>query len=370
MALILILVFATAAQAHETRPAIADLDIGQTRAQLSITLPLEAPLAEIDLDGITDTNDAPQAAQYDQLRALSAPDLAALVRKDWPRLSGKITLESGGVRLPLSLTGVDVPADIARDLPRDSLLSISAALPPGDAAVTFAWDADLGPIVLRQIGAGPEGYTAYLTSGAASDPIPRGAQAAPTSATSSFLRYLVLGFEHIIPKGTDHILFVLGLFFFSTKLRPLLVQITAFTAAHTVTLALAIFGVVSVPSGIVEPLIALSIAYIAFENITLKQITPWRTFVVFAFGLLHGLGFASVLGDIGLSSGHALRSLLAFNIGVEIGQLSVILLAYGLIGAWFGQKPWYRTRIAIPASVMIGLVGVYWFVERIVGQIA
>lgn len=355
--------------AHETRPAVADLDVGTRQVHLSITLALEAPLAGLDLDGLTDTDASPLAETYDGLRALSAKNLAELTERDWSQLAGKIALETAGMRLALSLDAVTVPNGIPQDLPRDSVLSISADLPPGDQPLVFSWDRSLGPVVLRQIGAGADGYTVYLTQGAASDPIPRGGEAMHVTAFNSFLRYVVLGYEHIVPKGADHILFVLGLFFFSTRLRPLLVQITAFTAAHTITLALATFGILSLPPTIVEPLIALSIAYIAFENIVMQRITPWRTLVVFAFGLLHGLGFASVLGDIGLSPGHMARSLVAFNIGVELGQISVIAVAYALVGYWFGSKPWYRARIAIPASAVIGLIGLYWFVERVAAQL-
>lgn len=367
--LALTILFALPGAAHETRPAVADLDVGTRQVHLSITLTLEAPLAGLDLDGLTNTDASPLAETYDGLRALSAKNLAELTERDWSQLAGKIALETAGMRLALSLDAVDVPDGIPQDLPRDSVLSIRADLPPGDQPLVFSWDRSLGPVVLRQIGVGDDGYTVYLTDGAASDPIPRGGEATQVTAFNSFQRYVVLGYEHIVPKGADHILFVLGLFFFSTQLRPLLVQITAFTAAHTVTLALATFGILSLPPAIVEPLIALSIAYIAFENIVMQRITPWRTLVVFAFGLLHGLGFASVLGEIGLSPGHMARSLVAFNIGVELGQISVIALAYALVGYWFGSKPWYRARIAIPASAIIGLIGLYWFVERVAAQL-
>ena len=162
----------------------------------------------------------------------------------------------------------------------------------------------------------------------------------------------------------DHILFVLGLFFFSTQLRPLLWQVTAFTAAHTVTLALAATGVVSLPASVVEPLIAVTIVYVAVENILNVGRTGSRTVLVFAFGLLHGLGFASVLGDFGIASGRFVEALIGFNIGVELGQLAVIALAFLLVGAWFRRKSWYRSAIAVPVSVIIALIGAYWVFER------
>ena len=353
------------AMAHETRPAIADIEVTEDRVSLSIRMVLEAPLAGIDLDGLDNTNDAPEAMAYDRLREASPSRLAADARAAWPDLSGKITLMTGDTRLALALENVLVEDEPNLDLPRDSVLTVSANLPEGSAPVTFAWDRSLGPIALRQIEAGPEPYSAFLTGGAVSAELPRDGGAAEISALQNFGNYIIVGFEHILPKGLDHILFVLGLFFFSTRLGPLLWQVTAFTLAHTVTLALATFEVVSVPASIVEPLIAASIVYVALENVLTTKMTPWRPVVVFVFGLLHGLGFASVLGEFGLGSGQATLSLIAFNIGVELGQLAVIAAAFLAVGLWFGNKPWYRDVIAVPASVAIGIIGAYWFVERI-----
>src|SRR5205814_4619732 len=104
-------------------------------------------------------------------------------------------------------------------------------------------------------------------------------------------QYLALGYTHILPKGLDHILFVLGIFLLSTRVKPVLVQVTAFTVAHTITLALTMYGVVSLRSSVVEPLIAASIVYVAVENVLRPQLSPWRVALVFAFGLLHGMGF-------------------------------------------------------------------------------
>jgi hydrogenase/urease accessory protein HupE len=140
------------------------------------------------------------------------------------------------------------------------------------------------------------------------------------SAGEVFRDYIGIGFTHIVPKGLDHILFVVGLFLLSPRLKPLLIQITSFTVAHSVTLALAMLGVISAPASIVEPLIAASIVFIAVENLATNRLSPWRPFVVFGFGLLHGLGFAGVLTEIGLSPAHFASGLIAFNVGVELGS--------------------------------------------------
>ena len=179
-----------------------------------------------------------------------------------------------------------------------------------------------------------------------------------------FLLFIKAGIDHIIPKGLDHILFVLGLFFSSLIFRSLLWQVTAFTLAHTITLALAALGIVQIPSDIVEPLIALSIVWIAIENCVFTKTNKWRPFIVFGFGLLHGLGFAAVLSVYGLPKGSLGPSLLAFNIGVELGQLSELVAAAALV--WFiRHKSWYRQRVQIPVSLMIALVGLFWFIERV-----
>jgi hypothetical protein len=175
--------------------------------------------------------------------------------------------------------------------------------------------------------------------------------------------YLVLGYTHILPKGLDHILFVLGLFLLSARLRPILLQVTAFTVAHSLTLALSMYGFVSLPSRIVEPLIALSIAYVAIENLVTSAIKPWRLLLVFGFGLLHGLGFAGVLSGLAMPQAAFLTALVSFNLGVEAGQLTVIGIA-ALLVAWHRHRPWYHRRVVIPASLAIATIGVYWTITR------
>jgi len=177
-------------------------------------------------------------------------------------------------------------------------------------------------------------------------------------------QYLWLGYTHILPKGLDHILFVLGIFLLSPRLKTMLLQVTAFTIAHSITLGLSMYGIVSLPSRIVEPLIALSIAYVAIENLVTRELKPWRIALVFMFGLLHGLGFAGVLRELGLPRDEFLTALLTFNLGVEGGQLTIIALA--AIAVWpFIKKGWYRQRVVIPASLLIAAIGVYWFVVRL-----
>jgi hypothetical protein len=185
------------------------------------------------------------------------------------------------------------------------------------------------------------------------------------SKADAAILYLQLGFQHILPLGLDHILFVLGLFLLSPKLKPVLWQATAFTAAHSITLALAMFKVITPSPAIVEPIIALSIMYVALENIWSPALKRSRIGIVFLFGLVHGMGFANVLGSLGLPQDAYFTSLLMFNVGVELGQLAVILSAFLLFGKWFGNKPYYRKAVVIPLSIVITIMAGYWTIERL-----
>ena len=282
----------------------------------------------------------------------------------------------------------EVPAEPAEDAPpgkkppEPTLHGLTGhivgRLPEGATSFTFGASRVFGPVKLtildERTGAGvkqlmgPSEDSPPYSFG--ERPVPF--QEIPPSAQQFYAgvwwRYLKLGFTHILPKGLVHILFVVALFLLSTKLRPLLWQVTAFTIAHTVTLALSILDVVSLPPAIVEPLIALSIAYVAIENIFTERLRPWRPALVFGFGLLHGLGFAGVLRELGLPPGQLVESLLMFNVGVELGQVTVIGLAFAAVG-WARNKDWYRAAIVKPLSLAIGVVGIYWAIERVVNGV-
>jgi hypothetical protein len=178
------------------------------------------------------------------------------------------------------------------------------------------------------------------------------------------LVYLKMGFAHILPLGFDHVLFILGLFFLNPKLKTVIWEATAFTIAHCITLGLAIYGVIHPLSYIIEPIIALSILFLAIENIFYKELQWWRILIVFGFGLIHGCGFASALTEVGLPEKNYLLALVTFNAGVELGQITVILTAWFLVGKWFADKNWYKKRIVIPVSVCIGSIALFWTIER------
>ena len=177
--------------------------------------------------------------------------------------------------------------------------------------------------------------------------------------------YLQLGFKHIVPDGIDHILFVAGLCLLSTNIKTIFWQATAFTVAHSITLALSMKNIIVAPGAVVEPIIALSIVFVAVENILLTELKPWRIGVVFLFGLIHGMGFASALNETGLPAGKFYTSILAFNAGVELGQIAVIAAMFACIILPLRNKIWYRKGIVYPVSAIIALIATYWTVQRV-----
>lgn len=242
---------------------------------------------------------------------------------------------------------------------------LAGAIPGG--ARTFTWSDSLAvgsyPLILQT--EGDESSTwQWLDGSAASPPFRLADRVVPPTRLEVMRLYLALGFTHILPRGLDHILFVLGIYLLSRRVRPVLLQATAFTLAHTLTLGLTLYGVVSLSPRIVEPLIALSIVYVAVENVMRPQLRPSRVLLVFGFGLLHGMGFAGVLRELGIPRSELITALVSFNLGVEAGQIAVIGIAFLLLGLPFGERVWYRRRVVIPASCLIAAVGLYWSIQR------
>ena len=339
-----------------------EMTSGATRYTVTLTTNLEAVMTEIGEDH-EDTDASPQAAAYDALRLLAPGAL----EERFEEFRGRF-LEGAAIRFHGQIVRPDqIQLTIApvgdTDLPRDTVVVLSGPVPPGATSLTWQWDTAFGSSVLRVEGEGGTLYADWLQYGRESDAIP--IKGPPDlTAIQVMTQYFEIGFVHIVPLGLDHILFVVGLFLLSPMLKPLFWQITAFTLAHSVTLAMGMLGVLEISPAIVEPLIALSIVFICVENLFTQRLHAWRPGIVFAFGLLHGLGFAGVLSEIGLASDDFVLGLIAFNVGVEAGQIAVVLVCLILVFA-FLKKPWYRQRITIPASVLIGIVGTYWTVERV-----
>jgi hypothetical protein len=248
------------------------------------------------------------------------------------------------------------------------VVRLEGRVPDGAREVTFFASAAFPQVRLSVARAGGvPGPMELVTPGAESRPVPLAGERVAMGAGETVARFARLGVTHILPLGLDHVLFVAGLALLSPRLGPLLAQVTAFTLAHTLTLALSTYGVVSLPSRLVEPLIALSIVYVGVENALSPRLRTSRLALVFAFGLLHGLGFAGVLAEMGLPDRHRLLALLAFNAGVELGQVAVIALVGAALGLWAlaGRD---RTSVVRPLSLAIAVTGLVWAVERALGH--
>lgn len=267
-------------------------------------------------------------------------------------------------RVQIGFDGAESRPAISYSVSPDAIATIRMTGPvPPDArrfTWTYSWTFSTYSLTIQGSPAAQ-----WLEGGQMSVPFDLTTLPPPLSRAAVAWRYLSLGFSHILPHGLDHMLFVLGLYLLSGRVRAVLWQVSAFTVAHSLTLGLGMYGLVSVPPSIVEPLIALSIAYVAIENIFLSELKSWRVAVVFAFGLLHGLGFAGALKELGLPRSEFVTALFSFNVGVEMGQLAVISAAFLLVGWHCAHRVWYRSRVVVPLSALIACTALFWTIQRL-----
>ncbi|MEM9386155.1 MAG: HupE/UreJ family protein [Pseudomonadota bacterium] len=295
------------------------------------------------------------------------------------QLEGGIVLTVDGVRVRPTFLDVELQADslgAIRNPLTPQMARLRWALPPAAGAqleVSLRPDLDVPwPCLVRSDSDRRELPRSDLltrdrrSTGAMSLTADTSASSSPGSLGTVAAVYTGLGFEHILPRGLDHVLFIIGLVLVGGSARQLALLLSCFTVAHSVTLATAILGAFRLPPVLVEPLIAASIAYIGLE--CLLRRAPGRATsryaLVFAFGLLHGLGFAQVLADIGLPDGRYLLALVSFNVGVELGQLSVLAIALLLLSRW-QRRPWYEACIETPGATLVAGTGLYWLWQRL-----
>lgn len=276
-------------------------------------------------------------------------------------------------RVKIQFDDVEARPDIAYSVAQGDGSGVAAAtihltgrVPAGAKSFRWMYGWTFASYALAIRTAGSENVrTEWLDGGQNSAPFALMSAVPQVRRLETVWRYLTLGFTHILPYGFDHVLFVLGIYLLSGRARSVMWQVSAFTIAHSITLGLSMYGVVSVSPKIVEPMIAISIAYVAIENIVHSRLKSWRIALVFGFGLLHGMGFAGALKELGLPRSEFLTALLTFNLGVEAGQLAVIGTAFLMVGWYCSDRAWYRSRVVIPASLAIACTAVYWTVERL-----
>ena len=355
--------FASQVSSHELSPNIINLQIDKKRISIELTINLEAYLAGVDFSILDNTNDHDNETYYKTLRKLNNSELTKIFLKNWDKFVSlfSIVSEDGTKLNNFNFSKIDTEDIDNTEVSRLSNIYFFVEN-QGMKPVTFQASRILGEIIFRQTGV-ENGVTQFLLSGEKSKVI-SAKTGKPLDWIDTFLDYIPVGFSHILPKGLDHILFVLGLLFLTPKVYPLLIQISIFTLAHTITLAISSLKIIDISSAIIEPLIAASIIYVAIENFFNSSLTKYRSIIIFFFGLLHGLGFASVLSSFGLPGTNFIWALVGFNVGVEIGQLTIILAFYTIFIYWIKTKNYYRKYISIPGSLIIALFGTFWLLER------
>ena len=357
--------------ADVVKPALVEISVyTDEKVQIEIRTSLEALLSGIN-GRFANTVESPNSEVYDRLRNLSAESLNNEFSGFKKRFLSSVAL-SGDTRLvDLSISKIKIPSPGYTKVPRTSIIVLEGILPRETQALIWYFPNRFSDQVVRVRQVDIDAQKWHLSP---HQWIREDRPSEPFSLMEVFTKptffkvmqtYIEAGFVHILPKGFDHILFILGIFLASVSLKTLLVQVSMFTIAHSITLSLGVLGWVNLPAQIVEPMIALSIAYIAVENIYSEQMSRFRLPVIFGFGLIHGLGFASVLAEFGLPADLYVWALIWFNVGVEFGQIAIFLAAYVCIAVWFRYSRPYRRMVVIPGSIVISLIGMYWFFERL-----
>ena len=366
LALIVAFMSVSVSRSHEIRPAVIEIDIGQPKfVKLKALANFEALIAGISskLGRILEHSD--EDLNYEKFRSLSQTEFEQKVRFFLPAWIAGLDLKLNGKKIALSIEKITVRKSQDKTLPRLTEVYIIGAKPENVRRLNWSLKSEFGTNIIRIKTNDTDPIKAYwLKNGEKKSIIIN--KKTEDSYFQAFSSFLNIGIFHILPYGLDHVLFILGLYFLSTRIKLLLIQVTTFTIAHSITLALATFRAeFQIAPLVIEPLIAASIIFVAIENFFTDRLSKWRSIMIFAFGLVHGVGFSGVLRETDFSEIDALVALAGFSIGVELGQILVICIAYLLVGCWFRRKWWYRRRIAQPCSLLIGIFGIYWLFQRL-----
>lgn len=352
------------------KPALIEISVHtEGRYHIEIRASIEAMISGIN-SNYKNTQDSPFSDQYDELRVLQSAQLREKFRIFEDTLIKEIKLSFDQQPTTPVITKVQIPEPGYTKVPRISLIVLEGEINREATQLSWYYPARFSDnaVRVRQVDSENEKWHWSSWQWIRDDSVSETFSLQEVFSEPSHLKiineYLLAGFDHIIPKGLDHILFILGIFLLSTRLKPMAWQATMFTLAHSITLSLSMFNVINLPASIVEPLIALSIAYIGIENLFAHKLKSSRLALVFAFGLLHGMGFASVLADFGMPESAYATALISFNIGVEVAQLAILISAYFCITYWFKNSQHFYRYVTIPGSVAIGMTGLYWTWDR------
>lgn len=326
---------------------------------------------EVLLSGIefrhSDTDRSPQKATYDRLRRLPDADLEREIRLFLPGLLDQLKFEIDGEQAPLSVVAIRIEANANLNTQRLTSLALRAGDNRPARSVRWTHGRTFGPAVLRVKETTSGAVKTFWLEQGLTGPAVDLSQIRAPDAWRQLANFLWVGYVHILPLGYDHILFIIGVFFLASSLGRVAALVTTFTVAHSVTLYLGTKSIVVLPAVIVEAGIALSIAVVGIEILarTRERAFPLNIATVFIFGLLHGLGFAGVLLESGFRQAQILLPLIAFNIGVEIGQLTAILAMYLVVARVLLNDERAVRRLRLGTAAVLSVAGLALFVLRL-----
>ena len=360
------LIFFNYLSAHEIKPAVVEFNKSKNQINLVLTFNAEAFLANIDASIHKETKNSSNSKIYDELRLLSEEILKERVFKSKDQITNSIFIKTSEKTLNLKVVEIDVLEEKDIEKVRFTKIYFKTDNQIIETPITFSTKKIFGPLIFKNFSNidkdTDKPQSQWLKPGNQTSNL--GSLQVKTNTTNFSILGIWNGILQIILYGFDHILFILGLFFFSHKLKPLLIQVTTFTIAHSITLIFGGLGYITISPHIIEVIIAASIIWIGFENLFRKKIKVSRLGVIFTFGLIHGLGFASMFKLKELEGTDFYLNLLSFNIGIELGQL-ITLLPLIILIPLFNRLSWYRILIAMPASIIIALFGVEMFIDSI-----
>ncbi|WXU00029.1 MAG: hypothetical protein Ctma_0734 [Catillopecten margaritatus gill symbiont] len=354
--------------ADVVKPALVEISIyPDKKVEVVIDLSLEAMMTGIGTQ-YKKTTDAPNSTEYDELRALTPKALRQQFKDFEAQFLQKLQLTINQQTQALHLEKAFIDIIGYKKRPRKTVLTYTTQLSKWPKTLVWQYDKTSGDSALRYQIFKKDEYNwspwQWLRNGKPSGTIDIN-HPEPVSKMQRLTQFIAIGFDHVIPQGWDHILFIIGMALSSLLWRKLLLLVTTFTLAHTLTLGLAMWGVVEISPRIIEPLIAFSIAYIAIENLFLNQSITRKSILVFFFGLIHGLGFATMLQSFKMTNDNFSTTLIGFNVGVELAQITIVLSVISALLIIRTLKLDYRKLAVIPASILISLIGIWWGIERI-----
>jgi len=365
--LLILLVIFYSIRADVLKPALVEITFfDKNKLEITFDLNLEAILSGISTN-YKNTKGAPNSDKYNEFRRLEEQKLKNIFINNQEKFLESISLKINDTKVKLNLKSIYVDIVGYTSRGRKSTITYEATLNNPPKTLIWRYNEKYGDNAFRYRAYKKNEYTwsqwSWLRGNNSSEKIVL-KHRVDKSKFDIFIHFIKLGFLHVIPLGFDHILFIVGMALSSVTLRQLLILVTSFTLAHSITLGLSTLDIINISSSIIEPLIAFSIAYIAIENLIMKQSIKRKTIVVFSFGLLHGLGFASMLKTFDMVKSNFLATLAGFNIGVEIAQISIILGVLFTIFLVKKYSSFYKLYINT-ISISIAITALYWTMQRL-----